>query len=239
MKIFAHRGASGIAPDNTILSFNLALKSGTSCLESDVQLTIDGKLVFFHDSSVKIGKLLNFPAWLLPYSILQDKVPKPAMNQRVPLVMEVFEHYRKKGILNSIDWSLDIPNTLVLKKLAHFSRLFKNQEKIHACHVRYNVFKAWRDIMPKATMVWSIRSFMLKKMGINLVVKTCLSWKIDVLNVQLKDMTRDLADSVKDAGIDLYIWDVHDKQRYQQAIQFHPDAIYTNFPGSVMNNEWN
>lgn len=52
---FAHRGARAHAPENTIESFELALRLGASGLESDVWLTADGVAVLDHDGVVKRG----------------------------------------------------------------------------------------------------------------------------------------------------------------------------------------
>jgi glycerophosphoryl diester phosphodiesterase len=49
---YAHRGASGNYPENTMLSFQKALELGASGIETDVQMTSDGKLVLIHDERV-------------------------------------------------------------------------------------------------------------------------------------------------------------------------------------------
>ena len=41
-KIFAHRGASGYAPENTLEAFLLAREQGAEGIELDVQLTRRG-----------------------------------------------------------------------------------------------------------------------------------------------------------------------------------------------------
>ncbi|MFD2630760.1 glycerophosphodiester phosphodiesterase [Oceanobacillus kapialis] len=52
-KIFAHRGASKYAPENTMPAFDLALKQGADGIETDVQLTKDGVPVLIHDENVR------------------------------------------------------------------------------------------------------------------------------------------------------------------------------------------
>jgi len=49
---FAHRGASLIAPENTLEAFRLAARSGAGGLELDVHMTSDGRIVVIHDDSV-------------------------------------------------------------------------------------------------------------------------------------------------------------------------------------------
>ncbi|NNE67387.1 MAG: hypothetical protein HKN33_12540 [Pyrinomonadaceae bacterium] len=51
--IIAHRGASLVAPENTMAAFERAVEDGAEGIEFDVGLTADGVPVVFHDSSLK------------------------------------------------------------------------------------------------------------------------------------------------------------------------------------------
>src|SRR5215204_6232126 len=48
----AHRGASALAPENTIEAFRLAVEDGAGGLELDVHMTRDGHIVVIHDATV-------------------------------------------------------------------------------------------------------------------------------------------------------------------------------------------
>ncbi|WP_054956421.1 glycerophosphodiester phosphodiesterase [Paenibacillus dakarensis] len=50
---FAHRGASAVCPENTMAAFRKALEFGATGIETDVQMTKDGKLVLIHDEILK------------------------------------------------------------------------------------------------------------------------------------------------------------------------------------------
>lgn len=52
-QIFAHRGASAVAPENTLPAFEKALELGADGIELDVQATADGALVVLHDYSLE------------------------------------------------------------------------------------------------------------------------------------------------------------------------------------------
>lgn len=52
---FAHRGASGRAPENTLAAFELAATLGATGIESDVWRTADGALVLTHDGTIRSG----------------------------------------------------------------------------------------------------------------------------------------------------------------------------------------
>ena len=53
MKIYGHRGASGLAPENTIEAFRLALGMGVDGIEFDVRATADGQPILIHDRSLQ------------------------------------------------------------------------------------------------------------------------------------------------------------------------------------------
>lgn len=51
--IIAHRGASALAPENTLAAFRKAVESGADGVEFDVRLAGDGTAVVFHDPNLK------------------------------------------------------------------------------------------------------------------------------------------------------------------------------------------
>ena len=51
-EIIAHKGASGIAPENTIPAIVKALEMGVDMIEIDVQQTKDEHIIVFHDETV-------------------------------------------------------------------------------------------------------------------------------------------------------------------------------------------
>lgn len=53
MKIIGHRGAAGLATENTINSFKKAVEIGVDYIECDVRKTKDDQLVVNHDASLK------------------------------------------------------------------------------------------------------------------------------------------------------------------------------------------
>lgn len=50
--VIAHRGFSGMAPENTLVAFGQALELGCDAIECDVHCTADGHVVIMHDATV-------------------------------------------------------------------------------------------------------------------------------------------------------------------------------------------
>ncbi len=51
--VFAHRGGSALAPENTVAAFDNGLALGADGLELDVRLSRDGVVVIHHDASLR------------------------------------------------------------------------------------------------------------------------------------------------------------------------------------------
>nr|MDO8089000.1 glycerophosphodiester phosphodiesterase [Candidatus Sigynarchaeum springense] len=223
---FAHRGASGYAPENTIESFDRAIEMGTKAIETDVKVTRDGQLVFFHDHGV--GKFPRYrPLLTLTASQLQRRVTSAA----VPLVVDVFQHYQHRKMLDEITWSIDVPSRLVIGRLIEVAKAFHNLEKIYFCAERAGTLARWaRHGVPRDRLVWSIRKQEIDKLGPGRVVAACNRHGIRAVNVKEGWLSQPLASAIREAGLRLFIWDCHDERRIKRALSFHPDAIYSNYP---------
>ena len=61
--VIAHRGASRLAPENTIEAFELAVAVGADGIELDVRRTADGVLVVHHDARLPDGRAIVELPW--------------------------------------------------------------------------------------------------------------------------------------------------------------------------------
>ena len=62
--IIAHRGASGLAPENTIAAFAKAIEAGANGVELDLHRTADGAIVVHHDYRLSPEWARNDGAWI-------------------------------------------------------------------------------------------------------------------------------------------------------------------------------
>lgn len=53
IQVFAHRGASAVAPESTLAAIQEAARAGAHGVELDIQMTQDGRLVVFHDDRLE------------------------------------------------------------------------------------------------------------------------------------------------------------------------------------------
>ena len=65
--VWAHRGASGIMPENTLPAFEKAVELGADGVELDIQMTADGEIVVIHDEMV--DRTSDGKGWVKEYTL--------------------------------------------------------------------------------------------------------------------------------------------------------------------------
>lgn len=96
MLIIGHRGATGVAPENTIQGFQAALDAKADMIEFDIRLTRDGVPVVIHDPLLLRTHKQRGAVHSLTLAELQEKTK----SQPVPTLAEVLETFFGKIKLN-------------------------------------------------------------------------------------------------------------------------------------------
>jgi len=103
--IFAHRGSSAYAPENTLASFELALKQNVIAIELDATLTKDQKVIVFHDSSTE--RITGFKGKINQMNLAEIKkldagsfFDSSFQGERIPTLEEVFDLVGDRALIN-------------------------------------------------------------------------------------------------------------------------------------------
>lgn len=96
MLIIGHRGAAGLAPENTLESLRLGYESGADMLEIDIRLTRDNKLVVMHDPRLLRTHHVRDSVSALTLEQLRAKTTQ----RYVPTVEEVLDEFFGVILLN-------------------------------------------------------------------------------------------------------------------------------------------
>ncbi len=112
---FAHRGASGTHPENTLASFRTAREEGAEAFELDVHRTADGHVVVFHDPTLErttdgrgavagltLSELRNLDAGSRFSPDGGRTHPFRGRDVRVPTLREVLEEFPKLPVIIEI-----------------------------------------------------------------------------------------------------------------------------------------
>lgn len=94
-KVWAHRGASAYAPENTLEAFLLAAEQGADGVELDVQLTKDGEMVVVHDE--EIDRVSDGSGFVKDYTLAElknlnfNKTHLEYQNVKIPTLATVYK----------------------------------------------------------------------------------------------------------------------------------------------------
>lgn len=109
--IYAHRGASGYAPENTLEAFALAVSMGADGVELDVHLSADGELVVIHDE--KVDRTTNGTGWIRDLTLEQLKKLDASNGKeayrgaKIPTLGEVYDLLRDTGLHVNVEIKTD------------------------------------------------------------------------------------------------------------------------------------
>ena len=166
-RVMGHRGAAGLAPENTLAGLRAAKEAGLSWVEFDVMLSGDGVPVLFHDDNLeritgKIGKTVATPyadlagleagAWFGPDFAGE---PLPSLEMAITLLLDLGlrpnleikptpgrDRETAAGVLAVIDrcWPGDRPPPLI----SSFSRKALGVARDRAPHLPRALIAWWR-----------------------------------------------------------------------------------------------
>ena len=105
--IFAHRGASAYAPENTLEAFDMAAKMGAHGVELDVHICRSGELVVTHDETIERVSEGEGHVRDLTLSELKalhfNRTHPEFKDARIPTLQEVFQLLRPTGMRINIE----------------------------------------------------------------------------------------------------------------------------------------
>ena len=119
-KVWAHRGASAYAPENTLEAFLLAAEQGADGVELDVQLTKDGEMVVVHDE--EIDRVSDGSGFVKDYTLAElknlnfNKTHLEYQNVKIPTLREVYEALKPTGMTINVELKTGISGIKTWKK---------------------------------------------------------------------------------------------------------------------------
>jgi len=103
--VFAHRGSSAYAPENTLAAFEMAVEQGADAIELDVKLSGDGQIIVIHDDTVDRTTDGTGRVGAMTLSELKDLDAGSYFNtkfktEKIPTLEDVFETFGKRIFIN-------------------------------------------------------------------------------------------------------------------------------------------
>lgn len=232
--VWAHRGASGYAPENTIPAFKLAAEMGADGVELDVQFTKDGQIVVCHDET--IDRTSNGCGWVKDHTLEElkslnfDNGNKAYEGAQIPTMQEVFDALRPTDLTINIELKTGI---IFYKGLENdiIDLVHKNgfeDRVIYSSFNHYSVMKI-KELDPQAKTGFLYMDGTLdmpsygKIHGVNALHPA-------LYNLQFPDFMKECSEN----GLDVNVWTVNDEKYMKLCRQAGVHAIITNYPKKAL-----
>jgi glycerophosphoryl diester phosphodiesterase len=153
--VLGHRGASALAPENTLAAFKLAMEHGADGVELDVWRCATGELVVAHDDDLR--RVCGSP-------LVIRKAPLAALRavdvgswkgerfrgERIPLLAEVFEAL-PSGVVNVELKSarFRLPDVALARGVARLLRDLRVEERSFVSSFDFRLVTAFRAFAPR------------------------------------------------------------------------------------------
>jgi len=230
--VMAHRGASGVAPENTLAAFEAALDAGADAIELDVTRCATGEIVVIHDDRLDrttngSGRVAKTPLSALHQLDAGSWFAPEYAGQRIPTLEEVLDRFGHRLRINIEIKGRSLRGNGIEKEIAEMVRARGLQEQVLVSS--FNVMALVR-----------IRRAALEIERALIGLTPWSHWLAGRLAVLLArpqalhphhSMVDDRAVSwARDRGYRINVWTVNDAQTMTDMINLGVDAVTTNYP---------
>lgn len=230
-QIVAHRGASYLAPENTVAAANLGWKLNADAVEIDIHLSKDGEVVVCHDHTTKRtgGQDLVIAETnakdLRKLDVGEWKDPK-YKGEKIPFISEVFETVPKgKKLVVEIKCG---PEVLpALKKAVAASG--KADQTIFIAF-GWETILATKEAFPSNACYW----LSSKKEGLSERMEEAAKLGLDGVNLHYRIVDQDVMALADQLELDVLCWTVDDPEEAKRLVDLGIMAITTNRPAWLL-----
>lgn len=233
-QVWAHRGASGYAPENTMNAFELAIKQNADGVELDVQLTKDGKLVVIHDE--RIDRVTNGKGFVKDYTYEELKdfscidVFNESQNIKIPTLDEVFELLTPSALTVNVEIKTGIfqyPG--IEKKALDTVKRWNMEDRVIFSSFHHSSILKIKEFDSSANVG------LLYADGFIGVPEYTTELGITALHPPIwRAIEKGFIKECKQLGIALHVWYADELEYMQFLVEQEVEAMITNYPDQAM-----
>ncbi|MCA1579496.1 MAG: glycerophosphodiester phosphodiesterase [Acidobacteria bacterium] len=214
--IIGHRGASAVAPENTLTAFKSAVLAGADGIEFDVRLSGDDVPVIIHDDTLYRTHRMRQSVADLSAAELGDL--------GVPSLRELFELMRGNELLLCLE--MKGSSAELAERCCGLVREFSFAERTIVECFDLNVLKL---VDLKTAALFEPRIYADKY-----IVERALEVGASVLALHHRSAQAPLVERAKLAGLRVVVWTVDDPAWIARARSLGIDALITNDPAKMI-----
>ncbi|HEY8463652.1 MAG TPA: glycerophosphodiester phosphodiesterase [Bacillota bacterium] len=232
MKIFAHRGFSGIAPENTMAAFEKALAIKPDGIETDVHLSKDGKVVICHDET--LDRTTNGKGLIKDYTFEQlqtfdagSKFAPEFSRERIPTLEDLLRLIRQTDLALNIELKTDkIAYLQIEAKVVALLKVYDLVERTIISSFNFSSIAKVKKLLPEI----SIAALMKDPHTISDLWTRMAELKVVAIHPDHKYLDHDLVDAAQKRGILINAWTPNQPEELQRCFKLQINGVITNFP---------
>ena len=234
--VFAHRGASRFAPENTLAAFQKAVNCGAPAIELDAKLTGDGQIVVIHDMTVNRTTNGKGAVRAMSLAALQELdaggwFSPLYQKERIPTLKEVLETFGKKLYVNiELTNYASTDDALPEMAVELVQRMGLMDEVIFSSFVAKNLMRV-RAAAPEAMLGYLYPSGLMGWLATNLGSRRLLLQaahpNADMVNQKFIERQHALNRRV-------HVWTVNDREQMENLFKQGVDGIFTDDPALAL-----
>ncbi|MGI8915585.1 MAG: glycerophosphodiester phosphodiesterase [Chloroflexota bacterium] len=222
--IYAHRGASGYAPENTLAAFDRALEMPIDGIETDIRATLDGILVLLHDATVDRTTSGSGAVATLTLAQIQQldagsHFSDAFAGQRIPTLVAFLDHYAERTRF----W-LEIKAPGVESELAAIIRERGLFDRAQFTSFDFESLRRMRDVAPEASL-----AFLTRELAADTLAR-CTAIGVAQISIHNSTLTPAVIASVRQAGMDARTWGIADKATLRKVLELGVYGLTLNWP---------
>ena len=229
-KVWAHRGASGYAPENTISAFQKAVQMKADGVELDIQLSKDGELVVIHDETIdRVSDRNGFVRDFTLRELKELDVSRPISGfgvERIPTLSEVLEELKPTGMTINIECKTGIIRYPGLEeKMVTLVKDMGMTDRIWCSSFNHESVRKVKQLCPEMKT-----GFLIADVIIDVADYTRENGAMALHPALYHMQDEGLITRCKANGLAVHVWTVNDREHMKALCLAGADAIITNYP---------
>jgi glycerophosphoryl diester phosphodiesterase len=228
--LFAHRGASGRYPENTLDAFQAALRHKADGIELDVQLTLDGEVVVIHDHRLErttdgnglvqqytLAELRQFSAgeWLHPRFRMA----------RIPSFREVCQLVQSSPVKMIVEMkNFFIPQPHLEEKVVELIHQYDLSERTVVSSFNFNSLVRIKELDKR------LQTALLYVGSLREPWEIARKYGADQVHAPSEEVTATMVKETRRRGLAIYAWTVNSRKRMKALAAIKVSGLITNYP---------
>ena len=232
--VLAHRGWSGVAPENTMASFRMAIDDpSVDAIECDIQLSKDGEIVVVHDFTIDrtsngTGLVKNYTYEELLQFDFGSWFSDEFKDEKIPLFKDLLQLVDgKKRLVVEIKTTANLYPEIAEKLLATIEGYPKDALMIESFN--HSLIKKIKEMDPE------LCTGLIFHDDVTMLLEQIKYTESNFISIFFGNINQQLVDELAANNIEMILWTLDHEWQYDYIKQFKGTFyIASDFPGLAM-----